>query len=447
MPDPPKNVLEFLEELRRIAEWGLSYTTDPYDVERYTRLLELASIEYGKLSGLPKDLLMDRFKQELGGNITPKIGLDAAIFDEEGQLLLLRRDDDGLWSVPGGWAELGESPQESIRREVLEETTLDVDVRDLIGVYHRMPGEYGQPHTSYHLLFHCVVQSGTPQTTAEALEIGYFNREAIHDWHRDMAKVTAMARDYWNEHLAAPALEKGLYVGIDGCKVGWLFFALSRNGDVEFGVEAHFDSIWKRWRHAEALFVDVPIGLLDEGSSERRCDLEARALLGSGRASSVFPVPCRGALRAQSYREASGINRVKLGRGLSKQTWNICSKIREVDRLLQDETTARKAVQEIHPEVLFSVLNGGVAMQHNKRTAAGFEERLKVLHHHYPDAGRVVRDALDRYSRGQVARDDILDALAAAVTGLASVGPWTSIPEHPDLDATGLPMRMVIPSR
>ena len=151
MSRSPKSVLAFLEELRRIAQWGLSYTTDPYDIERYTRLLELASIEYGQLSGLPKDILMDRFRQELGGNITPKIGVDAAVFNEDGKLLLLRRDDDGLWSVPGGWAELGESPQESIRREVQEETTLDVEVGELIGIYHRMPGDYGQPHTSYQI--------------------------------------------------------------------------------------------------------------------------------------------------------------------------------------------------------------------------------------------------------------------------------------------------------
>jgi ADP-ribose pyrophosphatase YjhB (NUDIX family) len=204
MAQQPTSTLEFLEELRRIAQWGLGYTTDPYDVERYTRLLELASIEYSALSGVPKNVIMERFQREIGGNATPKVGVDAAIFDASGRILLLRRDDDQLWCVPGGWAELGETPQESVAREVLEETTLEVDVKNIINTYARMPGQYGQPHTSCHLIFHCVVRSGTPQTTPEALEIGYFDRATISDWHRDMANVTSTAMAYWEHHIKTP---------------------------------------------------------------------------------------------------------------------------------------------------------------------------------------------------------------------------------------------------
>lgn len=198
---PSESKLAFLEELRRIAQWGLGYTEDPYDIERYECLLELASIEYSALADVAPETLRDRFQEEIGGNVTPKVGLDAAIFDTEGKLLLIRRSDDGLMALPGGWAELGESPEDGIAREVLEETGLEVEIGELIGHYCRMPGEYDQPHTSYHMMFHATVRSGTPCTTEEATEIGYYDPATICDWHRDMAQATTMATNWWTRKL------------------------------------------------------------------------------------------------------------------------------------------------------------------------------------------------------------------------------------------------------
>ena len=185
--------LSFLEELRRIAQWGLGYTRDPYDIERYERLLELASHRYSELSGVDATVIRERFQSEIGGNVTPKVGLDAAIFDDAGKLLLIRRSDDQCMALPGGWAELGETPEAGIAREVIEETGLTVDVRDLIGHYTRLPGKFGDPHTSYHLIFHCIVTDGVPTLTDEAIEVGYYDPATISDWHRDMAHATSLA--------------------------------------------------------------------------------------------------------------------------------------------------------------------------------------------------------------------------------------------------------------
>ena len=179
-----ESVAEFLEELRRIAQLGLNYTQDPFDRARYERLLELAAIEYEALSGLPKDAIIERFRRDLG-HVTPHVGVDAAVYDSERRLLLVCRSDDGLWAMPGGWAELGETPQRSTEREVFEETGLIVEAREIISVTSRLPGDYCQPHTSCHLLFHCVVTGGTIATTDEALEVGYYDPATISSWHRD----------------------------------------------------------------------------------------------------------------------------------------------------------------------------------------------------------------------------------------------------------------------
>ncbi len=192
---PRQTLAELLEELRDIAQLGLNYTRDPFDRERYQRLLALTADQYAHLAGLPPEEVTDRFRAELG-HISPKVRVDAAIFDDQGQLLLTRRADDGLWCLPCGWAELAESPQESLRREVQEETGLEVDVRTLLDIRHRLPGQSG-PHTSYHILYHCIPTGGALATSEESLEVAYCDPAGITEWHKDHAEAAQVARDHW----------------------------------------------------------------------------------------------------------------------------------------------------------------------------------------------------------------------------------------------------------
>jgi 8-oxo-dGTP pyrophosphatase MutT (NUDIX family) len=200
---PPQTPSELLEELRDIAQLGLNYTQDPFDRARYQRLLTRAAEQYGLLASLPPEEITDRFRAELG-HITPKVGVDAAIFDADGRLLLTRRADDRLWCLPCGWAELAESPQESLRREVLEETGLEVAVGALLDVRHRLPGQFG-PHTSYHILYHCVPTGGALSTSEESLAVAYRDPVEIAEWHADHAEAARIARDYWSRVLSGEA--------------------------------------------------------------------------------------------------------------------------------------------------------------------------------------------------------------------------------------------------
>jgi predicted RNase H-like nuclease len=149
--------------------------------------------------------------------------------------------------------------------------------------------------------------------------------------------------------------------------------------------------------------IDIPIGLPERGP--RRCDLEARRMLGPRR-SSVFPAPLRGVLGARSYGDALARARALSGRGLSRQVFGIPSKVGEVERLVTPERQHR--LVEVHPEVSFAVLAQG-PMAHAKKTPDGRAERLEVLRAMFPDLDDRVRTRLTG-----AGTDDVLDAFVVA---------------------------------
>lgn len=232
-------------------------------------------------------------------------------------------------------------------------------------------------------------------------------------------------------------------VGVDGCRAGWFWVCLMQSDGWDVGIEQRFGRVWSKWEGADSILVDIPIGLRESGEQERLCDREARRILGPPTSSSVFPVPCRLSLYAKGYRDACRINERQTGRRLSRQSWNIAGKIREVDDLFQSHPQVKGAVREVHPEVLFWALNGGKPMQHNKRTEHGFNERLRLLALRYPGSETIVSCVLHTFTRKDAGRDDVLDALAAAVTGKLGKGSLQSLPKNPERDSTGLPMEIV----
>lgn len=236
-----------------------------------------------------------------------------------------------------------------------------------------------------------------------------------------------------------------LFVGIDGCRAGWLAASMSREMKPEFEVFSDADDFWRAYRDAAIVLFDIPIGLRDEGPEPRRCDTGARArnILGPVRRSSVFPAPCRGAIAATSYPQACRINKQRTGRGLSRQTYCLTKKIKEVDELLRRDEEARRRIRECHPEVCFWGLAGRRPMDNRKKVRAGREERLAVLARYVPHVQEVFDVALSKWRRREVARDDILDAMAAGVTAIGYPDELATIPETPEIDSSGLWMEMV----
>ena len=179
-----KNLLDLLDEIRAIAQLGINFSKDPYDLGRYNRLLEMASTEYADMTALSPDTIRQRFTKELG-YITPKIGVQGALFDADGKILLEQRVDDALWGLPAGWVEVGERPETSVIREFQEETGLKVAPKAILGFYTRLPGEYNQPHTSVHILYACEYLGGTLRSSHESLQMVYCDPSTIEHWHKD----------------------------------------------------------------------------------------------------------------------------------------------------------------------------------------------------------------------------------------------------------------------
>lgn len=187
-------------------------------------------------------------------------------------------------------------------------------------------------------------------------------------------------------------------------------------------------------RRCAAVAVDIPIGLT-EGPEPRPPDIEARRVLGQ-RASSVFPAPVRPAMQARTYEKACTISLRVSGRKMSKQSFALIDKIRQADRVMTPELQER--VVEVHPEVSFWALNGGQAMAHKKKSAAGKQERLQLL-------TRVFQDGLASVAvPAGAGRDDLLDACVAAWTAWRLAhGRAERLPSDPPVDARGLRMAIV----
>lgn len=230
------------------------------------------------------------------------------------------------------------------------------------------------------------------------------------------------------------------YIGVDGCKFGWFYVALDDKAGWKVGVVDHINELLPLISVSKATLIDIPIGLRDTEKDERVCDLSARKVLGKRR-SSVFPAPCRRAVYCTDYKQASDTNYLNTGRKLSKQSWGITSKIKEVDTFLRENTQFNN-VYEMHPELCFWALNNKKEMAYSKKKLEGFEERVKTLSTYYLQCGAIIDEALASYRRKDVAKDDILDALVGAVTARNSQ-PLKTMPAIPDIDIEGIKMAIV----
>ena len=252
-------------------------------------------------------------------------------------------------------------------------------------------------------------------------------------------------------------MSQGEFVGVDGCPHGWFSVGLDGNGDLAgHCVFGSFTELLDHHADAGLVLVDMPIGL-PESSGGRECDKEARQKLNPPRASSVFPAPTRQAVQvavdSRDYNAASEAECKVSGKRLTRQTFNIACKIAEVDEALRCRgADARPQVREVHPEVCFWAMNNCRPMKVSKKKSdkttgfMGEEDRIRVLECYLPQVRSLYYGLVAEFPRKQVAKDDILDAMAAAVTGWlagSGRGRLATLPSEPPRDAKDLPMEMV----
>jgi ADP-ribose pyrophosphatase YjhB (NUDIX family) len=167
--------------LSALAQDGLTYAVDEYDQDRYRQLSRLAAELISVLSGRPTEELAVELGRD-SGYATPKVDVRGVIFDDEERVLLMREKSDGLWSLPGGWADPGEAPSAAATREVLEETGYHSSAVKLIGCWDRELQDNPPPlpvHV-YKLFFLCRRDGAVqPPATLETLDVGWFGLGAL----------------------------------------------------------------------------------------------------------------------------------------------------------------------------------------------------------------------------------------------------------------------------
>ena len=179
--DASSATLDWVKRLQAIAQTGLTYAKDHYDIERYRSVRQIAAEMLAESSsGVSPTRLIDLFARDVG-YATPKVDVRAAVFSDEG-LLLVRERSDGAWTLPGGWADVGDSPSSAAVREVKEESGYDVVATKLAAVYDRDHARHRHPPVPYHvykLFFLCETVGGGAKTSMETDAVSFFAEDRI----------------------------------------------------------------------------------------------------------------------------------------------------------------------------------------------------------------------------------------------------------------------------
>jgi ADP-ribose pyrophosphatase YjhB (NUDIX family) len=174
--------LDRVRRLRAIAQTGQTYTQDRFDRERFDELAGIANAMLADLVGVPLETIVGIYLPERGYP-TPKVDVRAGVFRDDGRVLLVQEASDGLWALPGGWADEQESPRLACEREVFEESGYLVNAIKLAAVKDRSLHPYTPRRLEhvYKLLFVCELTGGRESVSMETTAAKFFPLDALPD--------------------------------------------------------------------------------------------------------------------------------------------------------------------------------------------------------------------------------------------------------------------------
>lgn len=195
--------LDWVRRLQSMAQNGLTYSKDPYDVDRYNTLLDIAAEIVASQEPVSAEQVRGIFARETG-HATPKVDVRGVVFDAD-RVLLVKEISDGRWTVPGGWADIGDSPSEATIREIREESGYEARVVKLMALYDRMRHEH-PPHAFhiYKVFFLCEITGGAPAVSNETDGVGFFPIGDLPEL--SVGRVTARQIHRFYEHYVNPGL-------------------------------------------------------------------------------------------------------------------------------------------------------------------------------------------------------------------------------------------------
>jgi ADP-ribose pyrophosphatase YjhB (NUDIX family) len=196
--------LRWARELQAIAQTGLTFSKDNYDLDRYRRLRAIAVEMLAVGSNTPIEQVQGLFNQDVGYP-TPKVDVRAAAFRDD-QILLVREISDGRWTLPGGWADVNQSAKECVEREVKEESGFDARALKLAAVcdYRRQGHVLRHPYSIYKLFFICELIGGEARPSLETSAVQFFPKDQLPELSLGRVNPQQIERMY--EHRAHPEL-------------------------------------------------------------------------------------------------------------------------------------------------------------------------------------------------------------------------------------------------
>lgn len=169
--------LEWARQIQALSQTGYHYAENEYQRQRYQRLTEIAAEIISESAGLEYPPLVDAFRSQIG-YATPRVDVRAAVF-QHGKLLMVRERQDNGWTLPGGWADVGDVPSEAAEREAWEEAGFHVKARRVIGVYDANRVGPLELFHAFKLVFLCDLLDGEARTSSETSEVAFFGPDEI----------------------------------------------------------------------------------------------------------------------------------------------------------------------------------------------------------------------------------------------------------------------------
>jgi ADP-ribose pyrophosphatase YjhB (NUDIX family) len=169
--------MEWAQEIFSLSQSGLTYSGNEYDIERYKRLQEITAEMIASQSQMEKESVLESFTMQ-AGYITPKVDVRGAVV-KDGKILLIQERADDRWAMPGGWADLGNSPASVAEREVWEESGYRVKAEKVVAVIDANRIEPFEFYHAYKLIFLCNLLDGEARTSHETLAVDFFDPEHL----------------------------------------------------------------------------------------------------------------------------------------------------------------------------------------------------------------------------------------------------------------------------
>ena len=180
-----KKLLNEIKKLKAITDVGLLYANNEYDKERYSALQNISFKLLNIVSGKSIESLKESFPS-VKDYPTPKVDIRGLLLSADKKILLIKESADGKWSLPGGWADIGETPKEVIIKEFKEETGLDVIPKALLALFDkRMHAHPPQPFYVYKMVFYCEPVSSHINKGFDVLDAAYFDVEHLPELSED----------------------------------------------------------------------------------------------------------------------------------------------------------------------------------------------------------------------------------------------------------------------